>query len=78
VPEKVSEIVAKLKARGLKSPYLRTFVVAPINPLRWLREETPAVEQVLRMMRHRAARFRVEKVRPEDVTGIFGAPEEEE
>ncbi len=76
--EKVSEIVAKLKARGLKSPYLRTFVVARINPLRWLREETPAVEQVLRMMRDRAARFHVEQVRPEDLTGIFGAPEEEE
>ncbi len=49
-----------------------------INPLRWLREETPAVEQVLRMMRDRAARFHVEKVGPEDLTGIFGAPEEEE
>ncbi len=76
--EKVSEIVAKLKERGLKSPYLRTFVVARINPLRWVREEIPPVEQVLKTMRDKAARFNVEKVRPEDLAGIAGAPEQEE
>src|SRR5574341_824127 len=35
--EKVGELVAELKARGLLSPYLRTFVVARINPLRWVK-----------------------------------------
>ncbi|MGH7294477.1 MAG: ParB N-terminal domain-containing protein, partial [Polyangiaceae bacterium] len=33
--EKVSAAVAKLKERGLTSPYLRSFVVSRINPLRW-------------------------------------------
>lgn len=73
----VSQIVAKLKERGLKSPYLRTFVVARINPLRWVRDQIPAVEQVLKTMRDKAARFNVEKVRPEDLAGLSGAPEEE-
>src|SRR5712672_3387515 len=33
--EAVGEAVEKLKARGLTSPYLRSFVVARINPLRF-------------------------------------------
>ena len=32
--EKVAEAVTKLKERGLQSPYLRSFVVARVNPLR--------------------------------------------
>ena len=31
----VAELVAKLEARGFKSPYLRTFVVARCNPVRF-------------------------------------------
>lgn len=33
--------MAKLKERGLKSPYLRAFVVARVNPLRWIQGEPP-------------------------------------
>src|SRR5579863_8155147 len=35
--EKVAAAVKKLKERGLVSPYLRSFVVARINPLRWIK-----------------------------------------
>src|SRR5215472_376654 len=35
--EKVAAAVKKLKERGLVSPYLRAFVVARINPLRWIK-----------------------------------------
>ncbi|HEX2860291.1 MAG TPA: ParB N-terminal domain-containing protein, partial [Lacunisphaera sp.] len=35
---KVSEVVAKLKAKGFVSPYLKTFVVARSNPLRFMKE----------------------------------------
>src|SRR5262245_25356349 len=56
---KVSDIVNRLKERGLTSPYLRTFVVARINPLRWIKGELPGVEDVLKTMRDRAARFNV-------------------
>ncbi|MDW8467630.1 MAG: hypothetical protein RML56_00145 [Burkholderiales bacterium] len=43
--DRVSEVVAKLKARGLVSPYLRAFVVARINPLRWSRGEAAAARR---------------------------------
>jgi ParB family transcriptional regulator, chromosome partitioning protein len=39
--EKVAVVVMKLKERGLVSPYLRSFVVARINPLRWIKGEPP-------------------------------------
>src|SRR6266567_1127865 len=35
--EKVADVVKRLKEHGLTSPYLRTFVVARINPLRWIK-----------------------------------------
>jgi ParB family transcriptional regulator, chromosome partitioning protein len=31
-------VVAKLKQRGFVSPYLRAFVVARVNPLRWIQD----------------------------------------
>ena len=38
---RVAEAVAKLKAKGFISPYLKAFVVARINPLRWIQGEPP-------------------------------------
>jgi hypothetical protein len=40
--EKVAAVVKKLKERGLVSQYLRSFVVARINPLRWIKGEPPS------------------------------------
>ncbi|HZM36642.1 MAG TPA: ParB N-terminal domain-containing protein [Burkholderiales bacterium] len=73
--EKVGAVVAKLKARGFVSPYLRAFVVARINPLRWIQGELPELEEVLETMRGRAARFNVEKVKQQDLASAaaFGA-----
>src|ERR1035437_2226193 len=51
--EKVAAVVKKLKERGLVSPYLRSFVVARINPLRWIKGEPPPLEDVLKTMRGR-------------------------
>lgn len=74
---KVAAVVQKLKERGLVSPYLRSFVVARINPLRWIQHEPPPLEDVLRTMRDRAARFNVEKIQPKDLAGAGGPPDEE-
>jgi ParB family chromosome partitioning protein len=76
--EKVSAAVAKLKERGLTSPYLRAFVVARINPLRWIQGELPPAEKVLEQMRDRAAKFNVEKVKQDDLAKMAGAPPDEE
>jgi len=75
--ENVAAAVKKLKERGLVSPYLRSFVVARINPLRWIKGEAPPLQDVLRTMRDRAARFNVEKIKPQDLAGAAGPPDEE-
>jgi ParB family chromosome partitioning protein len=75
--EKVAAAVKKLKERGLVSPYLRSFVVARINPLRWIKGEPLPLEEVLKTMRERAANFNVEKIKPQDLAGTGGPPDEE-
>ena len=75
--ELVSNAVVKLKARGLMSPYLRTFVVARINPLRWIQGELPPLEEMLKTMRERAAKFNADKIKQEDLAGVGGVPDNE-
>jgi ParB family chromosome partitioning protein len=74
--EQVAAVIAKLKARGFTSPYLRAFVVARINPLRWIQGDPPPLEEVLKTMRERAAKFNVEKVKQEDIVATGGAADE--
>ena len=74
--ERVAAAIAKLKARGFVSPYLRAFVVARINPLRWIQREPPPLEDVLKAMRERAGKFNTEKVKQEDLASAGGAPDE--
>ncbi len=74
--ERVAAAVKKLKERGLVSPYLRSFVVARINPLRWIKGEPPPLEEVLKTMRERAAKFNVEKIKPQDLAGAAGPPDD--
>jgi ParB family transcriptional regulator, chromosome partitioning protein len=74
--ERVAAVIAKLKARGFVSPYLRAFVVARINPLRWMQGEPPPLEDVLKTMRERAGKFNTEKIRQEDLASAGGAPDE--
>jgi ParB family chromosome partitioning protein len=75
--QKVAAAVNKLKERGLVSPYLRSFVVARINPLRWIKGEPPPLEDVLKTMRERAAKFNVEKIKPQDLAGAVGPPDDD-
>ena len=76
--EKVVDVVKRLKEHGLTSPYLRTFVVARINPLRWIKGDLPPLEDVLKTMRDRAAKFNVEKIKPQDLASMAGAPPDED
>jgi ParB family chromosome partitioning protein len=75
--EKVAAVVKKLKERGLVSPYLRSFVIARINPLRWIKGEPPKFEDVFKTMRERVGKFNVEKISPQDLAGAAGPPDEE-
>jgi ParB family chromosome partitioning protein len=74
--EKVAAVVAKLKAKGFVSPYLKAFVVARINPLRWIQGEPPPLEEVLKTMRERAAKMNVDKIKQEDIASTGGAPDD--
>jgi len=73
---RVAAVIEKLKARGFVSPYLRAFVIARINPLRWMQGEPPPLEDVLKTMRERAGKFNTDKVKQEDLASAGGAPDE--
>jgi ParB family transcriptional regulator, chromosome partitioning protein len=77
VEAKVAEAVQRLREKGLVSPYLRSFVVARINPLRWVKGDPPPAEEVLTTMRDRALRFNVEKVRQEDLAKAGGVADDD-
>jgi len=74
--ERVAEVMKKLKDRGFVSPYLRAFVVARINPLRFMQGEPPALADILKTMTQRAAKFNTEKVKQEDLASAAGAPDD--
>ncbi len=73
----VGEAVDKLKQRGFKSPYLRTFVVARVNPIRFMKGNLPPLDDLLHTMTKRARGMNPDKIRPEDVARTGGAPEPE-
>ena len=73
----VNDAVAKLKERGLTSPYLKTFVVARVNPLRFIKGELPSFDELVKTMTKRARGMNVEKIRSEDLARTGGVPDEE-
>ena len=75
---RVAEVMKKLKDKGFVSPYLRAFVVARINPLRWIQGEPPALEEVLKTMTGRAVKFNTEKIKQADLASTGGAADDAE
>jgi ParB family transcriptional regulator, chromosome partitioning protein len=73
---RVGEVVKKLKDKGFVSPYLRAFVVARINPLRWIQGDPPPLEEILKTMTGRAAKFNTEKIKQEDLASAGGAADD--
>src|SRR6185436_1354976 len=73
----VSKVVAALKEKGLTSPYLRPFVIARVNPIRFSKSTEFDFDEVMDKMIAAASRFNVDRVRQEDVAKIGGAPPEE-
>jgi ParB family chromosome partitioning protein len=73
----VNDAVAKLKERGLTSPYLKSFVVARINPLRFIKGELPSFDELLATMTKRARGMKVDKIQSADLARSGGAPDEE-
>jgi ParB family chromosome partitioning protein len=74
---RVSEVVKSLQAKGFKSPYLKAFVVARVNPLRFMKT-VPPFDEALDDILKRAMKFNVENVKQEDIAASGGAPTESE
>ena len=73
----VTRVVSALKARGLTSPYLKPFVVARVNPIRFSKSTEFDFDEVMDKMIAAAGKFNVERVKQEDVAKVGGAPPED-
>ena len=74
--EAVSAAVEKLKERGLTSPYLKAFVVARVNPLRFIKGAPPPFDELLDTMTRRASAMDPARIKTEDLARSGGAPDE--
>ncbi|HJP57519.1 MAG TPA: ParB N-terminal domain-containing protein [Gemmatimonadales bacterium] len=74
--EAVSQAVRALKERGFESPYLRAFVVARINPLRFKRGATAEFDETIDRMVTAARRFDAARIRADQVARASGPPDE--
>lgn len=76
IDESVKKIIAALTARGFKSPYLRNYVVARINPVRFIKQARsvakPAmpIGQALTRMTAAVKGFKVESVSNADLAWV--------
>jgi ParB family chromosome partitioning protein len=73
----VAARVKDLKSRGLESPYLKYFVIARINPLRFSRSaQPPELEATLEKMLASARKLDPSRVKREDLSRMGGPPAE--
>ncbi len=72
--------VEALKTKGLVSPYLKSFIVARVNPVRFRPKDAPALsfDEVLERMMKGATKFNPEKIKVDDLARAGGAPDESE
>ena len=73
----VGEAVKQLRARGFESPYLRAFVVARINPLRFQRGARADVDETIEKMLTSARRFDAGRIRQDQVARAGGVASDE-
>ena len=74
----VVAVVDGLKAKGLTSPYLKTFVVARINFLRFKTSGTAEFDPTIAKMTEMAHKFKIDSVKREDLAKMGGPPPEAE
>ena len=76
--EAVSKAIQALQEKGFQSPYLRAFVVARINPLRFQKKGAakPEFDATIEKMMASAKKFNAESVKADQLARSGGAPEE--
>lgn len=75
--EAVNQAVSALKAKGFESHYLKAFVVARINPIRFQRGAKAEFDETIDKMLAAAQRFDAGKVKVDQLARTGGAPPEE-
>src|SRR5207248_4161076 len=65
------------KGKGFQSPYLKSFVVARVNPLRFMKT-VPPFDDALDTILRRAGRFDPDKVKQQDITAAAAPLRSEE
>jgi len=73
----VAQAVASLKAKGFTSPYLKTFVVARLNPLRFRKGAIMSPDEALDAMMKSAQKFDADKIKIGDLASAPPGPAEE-
>ncbi|HET6676335.1 MAG TPA: ParB N-terminal domain-containing protein [Nitrospiraceae bacterium] len=78
--DEIVKQVDALKAKGLTSPYLKSFVVARVNPVRFRPKDAPPLsfDDALDRMMKAVAKFSPEKIKLDDIARTGGAPDEGE
>lgn len=76
--DRIVTVVDTLKSRGMQSPYLKNFVVARINYLRFKKSGEFDFDEVLEKLTASAEKFNTDKVKREDLARMGGAPAEAE
>jgi ParB family chromosome partitioning protein len=74
--DEVTAAVERCKQRGLESPYLRAFVVARINPLRFDKGAAGDFDDVIARMTAAAAKFDPAKISADQLASAGGAADE--
>ena len=74
----VVQKVEGLKARGMTSPYLKSFVVARVNPIRFRPKDAAplSLDEALDRMIRAVSKFDPQKIKMEDLARSSGAPED--
>ena len=78
--DEIMKQVEALKARGLTSPYLKSFVVARVNPIRFRPKDAPPLsfDDALDRMTRAAEKFNPEKIKLDELAKTGGALDEGE
>lgn len=78
--DQIVQLVEALKAKGLTSPYLKSFVVARVNPIRFRPKDAAPLsfDEAFDRMAIATAKFNPEKIKMDDVTRSGGVVDEVE
>ncbi len=74
--ERVNDLVQSLRAQGIDSPYLKTYVVARLSPLPPRRRTTADYDETIDAMLDAASKFDPGHVKLEDIVGLSHGVEE--